>query len=323
VKKIKRIGLFTSGGDCSAMNATIRSVVRYALCHKIQPVGFYRGYQGLINDESVELSRSSVSGIIGRGGTILKTARCPEFMKNEGQRKAVEVIKKNKLDGIIVIGGNGSFKGAHKLAKNWGIRVIGVPATIDNDIRGTDASIGSFTAVNVALEAIDKIRDTAKSLERIFVIEVMGRKRGYIALLVGLAGGAEDVILPELHFSIDKMCDEIKKGREKGKISWIIVVAEGAARADKIASSITKKTGFETREVVLGHIQRGGAPTAFDRVLASRFGAYAVDLLRKGETDKTVAIVSDKLKALDLNYATKPIKKINTQFYNLIKMLAT
>jgi len=322
-KIIKRIGLLTSGGDCSGMNATIRSIVRCALYYDIQPIGFFRGYTGLIQNDSKELSRRSVSNIVGRGGTILKTARCPEFIKKEGQKKAVEAIKKNKIDGMIIIGGDGSFRGAHLLSENWGIQTIGVPATIDNDIKSTDISIGSFTAVNVALEAIDKIRDTATSLERIFVVEVMGRSKGYIAMLVGLAGGAEDVVLPELEFSIDKMCDDITKGRRKGKISWIIVVAEGAAKANDVASGITERTGYETREVVLGHIQRGGTPTAFDRILASRFGAYAVDLLRNGQSDKTVAIEADKLKAVDLDFATQPVQGINTELYDLMKILAT
>ncbi len=322
-KQIKRIGIITSGGDCAGMNAAIRSVVRCALYHKIEPIGFFHGYEGLIKDEAKRLDRRSVSNIIGRGGTILKTARCPEFIKKEAQKKAVEVIKKNKIDGMIIIGGDGSLRGAHKLSKDWRIPTIGIPATIDNDINGTDASIGSFTAINVALEAIDKIRDTATSLERIFVVEVMGRLRGYIAMLVGLAGGAEDVILPEMEFSIDKMCSEIREGRKKGKISWIIIVAEGAAKAHNIASLITQKTGYETREVVLGHIQRGGTPTAYDRVLASRFGAYAVDLIKDGQTDKSVVIKSGRLKAIDLNQATKSIHKVDIGLYELMKVLAT
>jgi 6-phosphofructokinase 1 len=320
--KIKKIGLITSGGDCSGMNSAIRSIVRYALYHNIEPIGFYRGYKGLIQNDAVTLSRRSVSNIIGSGGTILKTTRCPEFETKEGQKKAVQNIKKNKIDAMIIIGGDGSFRGAHKLNQDWQIPSIGIPATIDNDIKGTDSTIGSYTAVNVALGAIDKIRDTASSLERIFIVEVMGRTRGYIAMLVGLAGGAEDVILPELDFSLDRMCNDIKKGREKGKLSWIIVVAEGAASARNIGDEITKKTGFETREVVLGHIQRGGNPTAFDRILAARFGAYAVDLLIKGKMDKAVVIKADELTSVDLTYSTEPSQTINTKLYDLMKILA-
>ena len=322
MRKIKRIGVITSGGDCSGMNAALRSVVRCALYHNVETIGFYRAYKGLVRDESVRLGRRSVSNIVGRGGTILKTDRFPEFKEKSWQKKAVSVIRKNKIDGMIVIGGDGSFRAAHKLSSVWGIPTIGVPATIDNDINGSDFTIGSFTAVNVALEAIDKIRDTATSMERIFVVEVMGRSEGFIALHVGLAGGAEDILLPEMSFDIDRMCKDIKEGRKIGKISWIIVVAEGAGKADDVAAAISQKTGFETRVVVLGHVQRGGIPTAFDRVLASRFGAYAIDLLLAGETDKTVAIEANKLKAVSLSTAVKPVSRIDTSLYDLTKILA-
>lgn len=321
-KKIKRIGVLTSGGDSSGMNAAIRSIVRCAIYHKVEVFGFYRGYDGLIKNDFTMMTRRSVSNIIGRGGTILKTVRCPEFIKKEGQKKAVGVIHKNKIDGMIIIGGNGSFKGAHKLSSLWGIPTIGVPGTIDNDVNGTDFSIGSFTAVNVALDAIDKIRDTATSMERIFVVETMGRSKGFITMLVGLAGGVEDVLLPEMKFDLNVICRDIIKGRKKGKISWIILVAEGAAKAEDVASFITKKTGFETRVVVLGHVQRGGSPMAIDRVLASRLGAYAVELLLKGETDKTAVVKADKIEAVDLITAVKPVNQIDTELYDLMKILA-
>lgn len=322
VKKIKKLGVITSGGDCSGMNAALRSVVRCALYNDIETIGFYRAYLGLVNNEKINLTRRSVSNVIGRGGTILKTERFLEFKEKKWQKKAKEVLHKNKIDALVVIGGDGSFRGAHALSKSFGIQTIGIPATIDNDISGTDYSIGSFTAVNVALDAIDKIRDTATSMERIFVIEVMGRSVGFIAMLVGLAGGAEEVLLPELNTRLDDMIKEIKAGRKKGKRSWIVIVAEGAYKADYIADFISEQTGFETRVAVLGHVQRGGTPTAFDRVLASRFGAYAVELAMNKNTDCSAAIQADKLKSIPLSKAIKPSTTTNTDLYELMKILA-
>lgn len=317
---MKRIAVLTSGGDCPGMNAAVRGVVRFATHKRREVIGVLKGYQGLIDGELKILYHRSVSNIINRGGTILKTARSKEFMTQAGQKKAVGVIKDNKIDGLVVIGGNGSFCGAHLLATRWSIPTIGIPATIDNDISGTDCAIGSDTAVNTALEAIDKIRDTATSLERIFIIEVMGRDSGFIALQVGLASGAEDIVIPEIKYDIIKMCNDIKFGHKRGKISWIIVVAEGGAKAEDIARRITNKTKLETRVVVLGHIQRGGAPTAFDRILALRLGAYAVESLIKGETDKAVGIVSNEIKLINLSFACKR-KKSATCLYKLIQIL--
>ncbi len=320
--KVKRIGLLTSGGDCSGMNACVRSVVRSAAYQGMEVYGIFRGYQGLIRNDIVALNRRSVSNILGTGGTILKTARCPEFKTAAGQKKAYAVIRQNSIDGLIVVGGDGSFRGAHRFYKRFGLPVIGVPATIDNDINGTDFTIGSDTAVHVALDAIDKIRDTATSLERIFVIEVMGRDSGYIALQVGLAGGVEDIIIPERRYNLDNMCQDIRAGYKKGKVSWIIVVAEGAASAQDIAKRITRKTKLETRLTVLGHVQRGGSPSAKDRILATQLGAEAVKLLKRGISDKMVGITKGRLKAVSLSAAIKE-KKINTEeLYRLIRILA-
>jgi len=316
---MKKIGILTR--DCAGVNAAIRAVVRYAWHHKLEVMGIQRGYQGLIEGDVLKLGHRSVSGIINLGGTVLKAARSKRFFTEEGQKQGVETLKDNGIEGLIVIGGNGSLTAAHILASKYGVKVIGVPATIDNDINGIDLSIGADTAVNVALDALDKIRDTAISLERIFVVEVMGRDCGYIALRVALAGGCEDVILPEKDFDINKMCEEITEGNVSGKISWIIIVAEGKAKAADIVKQITKRTGLETREVVLGHIQRGGRPTALDRILAARMGSYAVELLRKGETDKCVGLRNDEFITVSLKEAIKPKDIKVDSYYRLIKIL--
>ena len=319
--EIKRIGVLTSGGDASGMNAAIRSVVRYALHNKLEVIGIFRGYAGLINEELKELNHRSVSNIINRGGTILKTARCDEFLTEEGQRKAVEVIKKNRIDGLILIGGDGTYRGGIELVKKWHVPCIGVPGTIDNDINGTDSTIGSDTAVNTALEAIDKIRDTAISMERIFIVEVMGRESGFIALQVALGGGAEDVLIPERKFNLEDMCHDIVEGNLRGKVSWIIIVAEGKAKAEDIAKQITDTTSLETRVVVLGYIQRGGVPTARDRILATRLGAEAVDLLIKGQNGKAVGVISDNINVVDLEFAVRKKELHVDNFYNLVRIL--
>jgi 6-phosphofructokinase 1 len=316
---MKKIGLLTR--DCAGVNACIRAVVRTAVDYGIEVCGIFHGYDGLMNNDLKILDRRAVSGIINLGGTILKTARAKRFQTKEGQKAALRTIKENDLDALIVIGGNGSLSGAHLLWSKYGISVIGIPATIDNDINGVDQAIGADTAVNVAVEALDKIRDTATSLERIFVVEVMGRDCGYIALNVALAGGCEEVILPEKNFDIQKMCEEITEGNVRGKVSWIIVVAEGKAKAFDVAKKITEVTGLETREVVLGHIQRGGIPTAIDRILGARYGSYAVELCRKNQSGRCVALKNGELTSISLNDVIKPKKtKINDD-YRLIKLL--
>jgi len=318
---IKRIGVLTAGGDAPGMNAAIRSVVRYAAHHKLEVLGVYRGYWGLINEEMVPLNHRSVSGIINLGGTILKTARCPEFKTQEGQIRAYETIKKYSIDGLIVIGGDGTFRGAHEFGTKYKVPCVGISASIDNDINGVDQTIGSDTAINTALAAIDNIRDTATSMERIFVVEVMGRDSGFIALSVALAGGCEDVIIPEKKFDLKNICHDIVEGNLRGKISWIIVVAEGAGSAFDIAKKITEMTSLETRAVVLGHIQRGGRPTAFSRDLALNLGYAAVDALLRGESDKAVGMSCAKLVTINLELAIQK-KHIETDtFYNLIRIL--
>ncbi len=318
---IKRIGVLTSGGDAPGMNAAVRAVVRYALFHKLEVRGIYRGYEGLIQDEIKPLEHHSVSNIVGRGGTILKTARSESFLTREGQKRAVDNLKKHKIDALVLIGGNGTYQGGIALSERWDIPCIGVPGTIDNDIRGTDFTIGSDTAVNTALDAIDKIRDTATSMERIFVVEVMGRDSGYIALQVGAGGGAEEVLFPEQKFSMYDMCHAIVEGNLRGKISWIIITAEGRAKAAEVARQIHRMTALETREVVLGHVQRGGSPTARDRINASLLGAAAVDLLLKGRSGKAVGIVSERIKVVGLREAVKKTRLQTGCLYRLIKIL--
>ena len=303
------------------MNAAIRSVVRYAIYNKLEVMGVFRGWWGLINEEMKLLDHRSVSGIINQGGTILKTARCPEFETKDGQERAFQVVKKNSIDGLIVIGGDGSLRGAHEFGTKYKIPCIGIPASIDNDINGIDVTIGSDTAINTALAAIDNIRDTATSMERIFVVEVMGRNSGYIALQVALSGGCEDAIIPERKFDLGGICHEIVEGNLRGKISWIIIVAEGAASAEDIAKKINEITSLETRAVVLGHIQRGGRPTAASRELALNFGKAAVDCLLRGKSDKAVGLCCHKIVEIDLESAIKKKDLDIDNMYNLIKIL--
>ena len=318
---IKRIGVLTAGGDAPGMNAAIRSVARCAINNKLEVMGICRGWWGLINEELKPLDHRSVSGIINLGGTILKTVRCPEFKTEEGQSRAFTTIKKNAIDGLIVIGGDGSFRGAHEFQKKYKVPCIGIPASLDNDINGIDVTIGSDTAVNTALYAIDNIRDTATSMERIFVVEVMGRNSGFIALQVALSGGCEDVIIPEKEFDLQTICHNIVNGNLRGKLSWIIVVAEGAANAGEIARKITEITDLETRTVVLGHIQRGGRPTASSRTLGLCLGQAAVDCLLGGKTDKVVGMKDGKIVEIDLEFATKKKELEADKFCNLIKIL--
>jgi len=315
---LKKIGILTR--DCAGVNATIRSIVRTANHYDIEVIGIRKGYNGLIDGDFIPLDRRSVSGIINQGGTILKTSRSKRFYSEEEQQKAVNNLK-NNIEGLIVIGGDGSLTAAHILASSYDFPVIGIPATIDNDINGVDLSIGADTAVNVALDALDKIRDTATSLERIFVVEVMGRECGYIALQVALAGGCEEVLIPEKDFDIDTMCEEIKTGNSKGKESWIIIVAEGKAKGHDIADIITEKTGLETRVVVLGHIQRGGHPTSVDRIMAARLGSHAVEMLKNGATDHCVCLKEEELCTIPLAEAIEPKTVDVDAHYRLIKLL--
>ncbi|MFA5356471.1 MAG: 6-phosphofructokinase [Candidatus Omnitrophota bacterium] len=318
---MKRIAVLTTGGDAPGMNAAIRAVVRSARRNKLEVIGVFRGWWGLLNEELKFLDDRSVSGIINQGGTILKTARCPDFKSEEGQARALNTIKKNSIEGLIVIGGNGSFAASHSFGKKHNVPCIGIPASIDNDINGIDITIGSDTAINTALAAIDNIRDTATSMERVFVVEVMGRESGYIALQVALAGGCEDVIIPERKFNLDNICSDIVEGNLRGKISWIIIVAEGAGKAEDIAKKITDMTDLETRPVVLGHIQRGGRPSAFSRIQAATLGEAAVEALLKGESDKAVSIKDGMVALIGLDEAAKKKEYDVERIYNLIKIL--
>jgi 6-phosphofructokinase 1 len=319
---MKRIAVLTTGGDAPGMNAAIRSVVRYGTNNKLEVWGVFRGWWGLINEELKVLSHRSVSGIINQGGTILKTARCPEFYTPEGQERAFQTLKKHEIDGLVVIGGNGSFTAANIFSKKYNIPCIGIPASIDNDVSGIDITIGVDTAINTALDAIDNIRDTATSMERIFVVEVMGRDCGFIALTVALAGGCEEALIPEKEFNLEAICHDIVNGNLRGKISWIIVVAEGAGRAEDIAKKINEITSLETRAVVLGHIQRGGRPTAVSRDLALNLGRAAVDCLMNGETRKAVGLSCSKIATVDFEIAIAKKEFRFEKMYNLIKQLS-
>ena len=318
---IKKIGIITSGGDGPGMNAAIRSIVRCAVSRDIEVDGIIRGYQGLIDDEVIALGHRSVSNIINRGGTILKTARSEMFKTEQGQKIALKTLRRHKIDALIVIGGDGSYSGAKVLMDKHQVRVIGLPGTIDNDLYGTDQTIGCKTAVNTALEAIDKVRDTAHSMERIFVIEVMGNRSGYIALEVALGAGAEDVIIPERKFDYKILCENIVRGNKRGKISWMIIVAEGAAKAPEVAQKITEITNLETRFVVLGHVQRGGVPNGADRILATRLGAKAVDLLIDGVYGKAVGVWEDEINVVDLTMACKRENKHVDEYLRLVNLL--
>ncbi len=318
---IKKIAVMTTGGDAPGMNPAIRSVVRCALSRGLEVQGVIRGWWGLINDDLKPMDHRSVSGIINQGGTVLKTARCSEFFTEEGQKKGFETLKKNAIDGMVVIGGNGSFKAAHSFYERYKFPCVGIAASIDNDVNGMDNTIGTDTAVNTALAAIDNIRDTATSMERIFVVEVMGRDCGLIALAVALGGGCEEVLIPEMKFDLDKICHDAVNGNIKGKTSWIIIVAEGAGKAEDIARKITEITGLETRAVVLGHVQRGGRPTAYSRDWALRLGKEAVDVLLDGKTDIAVGINANKVVHVDFQTAIQKKELHAEQVYKLIKIL--
>ena len=321
-KEIQTIGVLTSGGDAPGMNAAIRAVVRRALSAGKQVKGIQRGYAGLLQEEIVDMNKRSVSDIIQRGGTILQTARCMEFTTPEGQAKGAEICRKHGIDGIVVIGGDGSFRGAQKLAAN-GINTIGVPGTIDLDISCTDYTIGFDTAVNTAMEAIDKVRDTSTSHERCSIIEVMGRGAGYIALWCGIANGAEDVLLPEKYdYDEQKLVNNIIENRKKGKKHHIIINAEGIGHSTSMARRIEAATGMETRATILGHMQRGGSPTARDRMMGSVMGAYAVDCLCAGKSNRVVALKKNQVTDFDIDEALAMEKSVNDYEYDICNTLA-
>ena len=318
---IKTIGVLTSGGDAPGMNAAIRAVVRTAIHNGINVKGIMRGYAGLLQEEIVDMDSTSVSEIIHRGGTILYTARCQEFTTAEGQKKGAEICKKHGIDGVVVIGGDGSFQGAGKLSA-LGINTIGIPGTIDLDIACTDYTIGFDTAVNTAMEAIDKVRDTSTSHERCSIIEVMGRNAGYIALWCGFANGAEDVLLPERYDGNEQvLIDRIIENRKRGKKHHIIINAEGIGHSTSMAKRIEAATGIETRATILGYMQRGGAPTCKDRVYASIMGAKAVELLLAGHSNRLVAYKNGEFVDFDIQEALAMTKDISEDQFRISKLL--
>ena len=320
-KEIKTIGVLTSGGDAPGMNAAIRAVVRKALSRGLKVKGIYKGYNGLLNEEIKDMTARDVSDIISRGGTVLYTARCAEFRTPEGQAKGAEVCRKHGIDGLVVIGGDGSFAGAQKLAA-LGINTIGIPGTIDLDIACTEYTIGFDTAINTAMEAIDKVRDTSTSHERCSIIEVMGRRAGYIALWCGIANGAEDILLPERYDGDEQMLiNRIIENRKIGKKHHIIINAEGIGHSTSMARRIEAATGIETRATILGHMQRGGTPTCKDRVYASIMGAKAVELLADGKSNRLVAYKHGEFVDFDIQEALAMTKDIPEDQYRISKML--
>ncbi|NLV88214.1 MAG: 6-phosphofructokinase [Tissierellia bacterium] len=318
---MKTIGVLTSGGDAPGMNAAIRAVVRTGIYNNFRVMGIRQGYSGLINGDIFEMNLSSVADIIHRGGTMLRSARSDEFKTEKGFKKALNVLDVFSIDGLIVLGGDGTLKGARELS-NAGVPTIGIPCTIDNDCGYTDFTIGFFTAVETVVDAISKIRDTSTSHGRANVIEVMGRDCGDIALYAGLAGGAESIIIPEVEFNIDEVCKRALQGKNRGKLHHIIVLAEGVGNAYDVAQTIQDKTGIDTRVTVLGYIQRGGNPTSYDRIIASKMGNRAVELLKEGKAGRTVGIKSNKIIDLDINEALEIKKEFDIEMYNTSKILS-
>ena len=321
-KEIKTIGVLTSGGDAPVMNAAIRAVVRKSIVNGKKVKCIQRGYAGLLNEEVFDMTPRDVSDTIQMGGTILRTARCEEFKTEEGQKKGAEICKKHKIDGLVVIGGDGSYRGAQKLAAH-GINTIGIPGTIDLDIACTEYTIGFDTAVNTAMQAIDKVRDTSSSHERCSIIEVMGRNAGYIALWCGVANGAEDILIPERYeFNEQEIINNIIANRKKGKTHHLIINAEGIGHSTSMARRIEAATGIETRATILGYMQRGGSPTCKDRYYASMMGAYAADILCKGETNRVVGYQHGQFVDFDIDEALAMQKEISPFQYEVSRMLA-
>ncbi|HHT69645.1 MAG TPA: 6-phosphofructokinase [Firmicutes bacterium] len=328
----RRVGVLTSGGDAPGMNAAVRTIVRAALHYNLEPWAVYRGYHGLIHGEIEPMDSRTVSGIIQRGGTILKSARSDQFRTPEGRAKAADMLDKHGIDSLIVVGGDGSFRGALGL-EELGVKVICIPATIDNDIACTDYSIGFDTAVNNVMEAVNKIRDTASSHERVYVVEVMGRASGYIALYSGLAGGADVILIPEVPYDLEQVCQQIQKANSMGKTYNIVVVAEGVrpisgkkgdeSPSVEIGRYIQEQAGFDTRITILGHIQRGGAPTVRDRLLASRLSYHAVELVYQGKSGKMLGEVDQVVKSFDLAYVLAQEKQLNLDYYHLSNILSS
>lgn len=325
--KIKKIGVLTSGGDAPGMNAAVRSVVRCGIANGFQIIGVERGYHGLLRKEFVELTARSVSNFIQRGGTVLQTARSKEFATPDGIKKAVANAREAGIDAMVVIGGDGSFRGAQKLTES-GLPTIGIPATIDNDIPCTDYTLGFDTAMNVAMDCVDRLRDTCSSHDRCAIVEVMGRGAGYIALDVGIATGAEMVLVPEKDKDvsrsdlIDRIVSKIDAGKQIGKKHHIIIVAEGIGGSYEMAKIVEERTGVETRATILGHIQRGGTPTVRDRVIAAQMGMKAIELLKQGKSNRVVIMKADRIEDVDINEGLSMTKTISEDDYALVNMLS-
>lgn len=327
MNKIKKIGVMTSGGDSPGMNAAIRSVVRTCAFYEIECVGIYRGYEGMIEGDFTSLDARSVKGIINKGGTFLKSARSKQFMTKEGRKKAYDNLKSAEIDGIVTIGGDGTFTGALVFNEEYGFPVMGIPGTIDNDIFGTSHTLGYDTALNTVVEVIDKIRDTASSHNRLFFVEVMGRDAGHIALNTGVGAGAEEILIPEEDLGLDRLLESLKRSKQSGKSSSVVVVAEG----DKTGKNVFELKDYvnehmpeyDVRVSVLGHMQRGGSPSCFDRVLASRMGVRAVEDLMKGKTNLMVGLISDKIAVTHLEQAVKGKSEINQELIRVSDIMTT
>lgn len=323
--EIKCIGILTSGGDAPGMNAAIRAVTRSAICAGYRVKGIYRGYRGLITGEIVEFKTQNVSNIIQMGGTILKTARCPEFKTPEGRKLAYETLKREEIDALVVIGGDGSLSGARVFATEFDVPIVGLPGTIDNDLYGTDTTIGYDTALNTIMECVDKIRDTATSHERLFFIEVMGRDAGFLALNGAIASGAEAAIIPEISTEVDQLAELIKNGFRKSKNSSIVLVAESPVTGGAMGLAERVKNEYpqyDVRVSILGHLQRGGSPTAHDRILASRMGAAAIDALLDDQRNVMIGITNDEIVYVPFSKAIKNDKPINRELLNTLRRLS-
>ena len=325
-KKVTKIGVLTSGGDAPGMNAAVRAVVRTGIYHGLEVYGIMRGYNGMVDNDIFRMEGKSVANIIQRGGTILKTSRCKEFFTPEGRKKAYENLKKFGINGLVIIGGDGSFRGAQTFSNEYDIPCVGLPGTIDKDIAGTDFTIGFDTAVNTAVEAIDKIRDTADAHDRLFIIEVMGRDAGYIALHSGIATGAESVLIPERKTDIEAIIKQLAEKERRHKLVNLIVVAEGDnfGGANEVGKIITERLPMQdVRVCILGHIQRGGSPSCFDRLIASRMGYSAVECLLEGRNNVFVGIVNNRMHYTPLNEAVKKKQRINEEWMKIVKILAS
>ncbi|WP_374540028.1 6-phosphofructokinase [Flavobacterium sp.] len=326
VTTIKKIGVLTSGGDAPGMNAAIRAVVRACAYYNVECIGIYRGYQGMIEGDFKEMGPRTVKNIINKGGTILKSARSKDFMNKEGRKQAYQHLKDNGIDALVVIGGDGTFTGAEVFNNEFQFPIIGIPGTIDNDIYGTSHTLGYDTALNTVVEAIDKIRDTANSHNRLFFVEVMGRDAGHIALNAGIGGGAEEILIPEENLGLERLIDSLKKSKESGKTSSIVVVAEG----DKIGKNVFElkdyveenMPDYDVRVSVLGHMQRGGAPSCFDRVLASRLGVKAVEVLLEGKTNYMVGLLADKVVLTPLEQAIKGQSRVDDELVKVSDIIS-